>query len=192
MSGNPVGIGRFVLRCALALAPCYAAWYVASPAWAWLCAWGAKAFVAFFHPGLLGAPELHGATVAFVTSAEARTAAGAAGNLVAEANTLLYTHGAALFAVLMVAARAPWRAMPAGLVALLPFQAWGVAFDVMAQVAVRSSVSVAARAGFGEGEREVVALGYQVGALMLPVLAPVALWALFNRAFVAGLAGRAT
>ncbi|MGZ5033453.1 MAG: exosortase H-associated membrane protein, partial [Usitatibacter sp.] len=33
-------------------------------------------------------------------------------------------------------------------------------------------------------QREVIALGYQVGSLILPTLAPIAAWAIFSRHFI--------
>ncbi|MGZ5083389.1 MAG: exosortase H-associated membrane protein, partial [Usitatibacter sp.] len=37
------------------------------------------------------------------------------------------------------------------------------------------------------GQREVIALGYQLGSLILPTLVPVIVWAAFNRGFIEGL-----
>jgi hypothetical protein len=38
--------------------------------------------------------------------------------------------------------------------------------------------------------REAIAIGYQAGTLIFPSLVPVLLWAVFNRAFIAGLRPR--
>ena len=42
------------------------------------------------------------------------------------------------------------------------------------------------------GAREAIALGYQLGSLVLPGVVALMLWGYFNRRFVLGLAGRET
>ena len=93
----------------------------------------------------------------------------------------------AFFVALMLAARAPWWKILAGAALLLPFQGWGMAFDFLAQVGVRLGPEVAAQAGLAGWRTEAIALGYQVGALILPSLVPVVLWALFSREFIESL-----
>jgi hypothetical protein len=69
---------------------------------------------------------------------------------------------------------------------LLPFQAWGIAFDFLAQIA-RLGSDASAQAGLSGWRLEGVALGYQVGSLLFPSLMPVVLWAAFSRRFIEGL-----
>ena len=131
--------------------------------------------------------EQPGVDLVFVTTLEVQQATGQAALLVPEVNPLLYTFGLAFFVALMLAARAPWGKILAGAVLLLPFQAWGIAFDFLAQVGIRLGPEVAAQAGLSGWRTEAIALGYQVGALILPSLMPVVLWAIFNRPFIEGL-----
>jgi hypothetical protein len=180
-------IGRFALRVLAWLAPCFAAWFLlaswqARPA-AWI-GWGIARLCA--HP-IVEAVQFGPNAVTFLTSIAVRDPSGAAGTLVVEVNPLLYTYGTALFAALMLASRARIGAIAAGIAFLLPFQAWGIAFDFLVNVGVRSGPAVAQLAGIGGGWREAVALAYQLGALILPVLAPVALWAAMRRPFIASL-----
>ena len=70
---------------------------------------------------------------------------------------------------------------PRRLALLLPFQGWGIAFDFLAQVGIKLGPAVAAQAGLGGWRVEAIAIGYQIGTLILPSLVPVVLWAVFNR-----------
>ena len=95
-----------------------------------------------------------------------------------------YTFGSAIFVALALAARG-WR-QPAriaiGLAILLPLPAFGITFDGLRQLGVAPQLgTLLAR---GSGKREAIALGYQVGSLLLPTLVPMALWlALFPAAW---------
>jgi hypothetical protein len=84
----------------------------------------------------------------------------------------------------MLAARARWWQIAAGIAVLLPFQSWGIAFDFLAQVGFRLGPDISSRAGLSGWRVEVVALGYQVGSLLLPTLMPVILWGCFCPAYL--------
>ena len=64
-----------------------------------------------------------------------------------------------------------------GLLILLPFQAWGVAFEVLVEIGVKAPREAAVAAGIGDFERELLPLAYQAGSLLFPVLVPVGAWA---------------
>ncbi|MBC8022647.1 MAG: hypothetical protein H7Y14_05985 [Burkholderiales bacterium] len=187
MSAPALSVGRFVVRTLLLLPPCFAAWYFTAAYYAAVVGPLALQLVEPWRTGLVSALERSGFMLAFVTGVETRAAPGQVGFLVAEVNPLVYTYGLALFVALMLATRArPWK-IAAGAVALLPFHAWSVAFDFLAQVGVLSGPEVAMQAGLSGWRREAIALGYQAGTLIFPSLVPVLLWAGFNRAFIAGL-----
>ena len=73
------------------------------------------------------------------------------------------------------------RAAFARIVLLLPvcLAAWYLASPPLRQLQV--DPQVAPLLGWAPGVREMVAFGYQVGSLLLPTLAPVALWLAFAR-----------
>jgi hypothetical protein len=181
----------FVVRVVVLLPPSFAAWYFTAPYYAAILGPPALQFVEPWRVGLVTALERSGFMLSFVTSLETRSFAGEVGLLVAEVNPLLYTYGLALFVALMLGTRArAWKVF-LGAAILLPFHAWGVAFDFLAQVGVLAGPDVAARAGLWGWQREAIAIGYQAGSLIFPSLVPVLLWAAFNRAFIAGLRPRA-
>jgi hypothetical protein len=96
--------------------------------------------------------------------------------LTPEINPLLYTFGLALFLALMLADRVRWWKIPLGVVVLLPFQAWGIAFEVLAQC-MQLGPDVSAQTGLSGWRQVAVGVGYQLGALIFPSLVPVVLWA---------------
>jgi hypothetical protein len=178
---------NFICRTLLLLAPCFAGWFFIASYHAAVLAPLSLPLVEPWRVGLVSSIERTGATLTFVTGIEAGSSGGRIADLIVEVNPMIYSYGLALFLALMLASRARAWKIAIGAVALLPFQAWGVAFDFLVQVAVLSGPEVAARAGLAGWQREAIAIGYQAGTLVFPSLVPALAWALFNRAFIAGL-----
>lgn len=173
----------FVLRTFLWLPPCFAAWYVSAPYHTALVGGLARRLVNLLTPGTVSALERSGWDLVFVTTLKVYPSPGQAALLLPEVNPLLYTYGVAFLLALMLAERAKvWKVL-VGIAVLLPFQVWGVAFDVLVQIGVRLGADVAAQAGLTGWRTEAIALGYQLGILIFPTLVPVAVWAAFSRLF---------
>lgn len=181
------GIGGFILRTFLWVPVCLAGWYAVAPYHGVVAGWVARLFIDAFQSGLVEAIERDGRELAFVTRLEVHPTPETAGILVANVNPLVYTYGLAFFVALMLASRSWGWALLAGIAALLPFQAWGIAFDFLAQVGVRADSQVIAQTGLAAWKREAIALGYQMGSLILPPVVPVLLWGGFNRGFLVQL-----
>ena len=185
---RPDTIGRFALRVFLWLPACFAAWYFGARYLAPVVGVLSGILVEIFKFGLLTAVDRDGVELVFITSIEVHPTPDQTGVMIVEVNSLLYTYGLPLFVALMLAARAKASRILAGAALLLPFQAWGAAFDFLAQVGVKSGLQVSAQAGLIGWRAEFTALAYQLGTLMFPVLAPVALWVGFNQALLGRLA----
>jgi hypothetical protein len=180
-------VWRFALRTLAWLVPCFAAWYALAPWHARPIAWLGARGVDLFTRVSVSSTEFHGALVTFVTTMQVQVAPTQAGVLAPEVNVLVYTYGAAVLAALMLASRAPLARLVAGLLLLAPFQAWGVAFEVIAELALRTAPEVAAQAGIEGWRREAAALAYQLGSLIFPALVPVMAWAVLQRTYVEAL-----
>lgn len=176
-------IWRFALRVLAWLVPCFAAWYLAAPWYDRPAAWLARILIDLWRDGLVAGVELQAHLATFVTTLVAQDAEGRSGNLVLEVNPLVYGYGAPLLFALLAASGARWRRFALGAVILLPFQAWGIAFDVLAQV-LRTTPALAAQAGLAGARAEIAALAYQLGSLILPPLVPLVLWAWWERTYV--------
>ncbi|MFZ4480805.1 MAG: exosortase H-associated membrane protein [Rhodoferax sp.] len=104
--------------------------------------------------------------------------------LVAQADPAHYAYGLPLLLALLLASRSPhfFRRALAGYLMLLVPQAFSLIFEILRQITVAGG-----RAGalhIDQWQMEGIALGYQVGSLLLPTLAPVALWLHFERDFL--------
>jgi hypothetical protein len=174
-------VGTFALRTLLWLPPCFGAWYLGARLLAFFVAVPARILAELFKSGIVSAVERQGLDLVFVTSIELHPVPGQIGVLLVEVNPLLYTYGLPFFVALMLAARAKWWKILSGAAALLPFQAWGIAFDFLAQI-LRTGGDLSAQAGLLGWRAEAVALAYQIGSLLFPALIPVVLWVAFNRA----------
>jgi hypothetical protein len=166
----------------LLLPACLAAWYFAAPALAWI-------------PARLAAPVIGAAagpvsTIAareralvFGVTVEAPYRQGGAAQAAAEleVNPSQYTFGIAVFLALCLAARQSRRAgrIAIGCAVLAVLPAWGIAFDVLRQLGAAAALSPYLR--WGAATRDAITFGYQLGSLILPTLAPIALWIALNR-----------
>lgn len=186
MTAGTPAFGRFVLRVFLLLPLCFAAWYFTAPWHSAIAAGFARFFVALFNAALISATEQQAVDLVFVTRLQVQQAPGQLGVLAIEVNPLIYSYGLALFLALMLAARARWWKVLAGVAILFPFQGWGIGFDFLAQVGAKMGPAVAAQAGL-LGAREAIALAYQVGNLVFPSLVPVALFVAFSRPYIESL-----
>jgi hypothetical protein len=183
-------VGAFVVRLLLWLPACFALWALAAPYHASIAGGFAQIWVAFLAPGLLTTIDRSETSLAFVTTLLIHPAPGQDAILVPEVAARVYTYGVAMLMALMLAARARGWKIVAGLALLLPFQGFGLAFDFLAQVGIGLGPAVSAQTGFTSWQREAIALGYQVGSVILPSLAPVIVWAALCQPFIASLARR--
>lgn len=179
--------GRFLARTIAWLIGSLAVWYLAGRALAVPLALVARLVVAAFFPDWADEVERAGTTLALVSRLEVSGVSGGAPGSTAvlsfETDTLKYGYGLPLFFALLLAARAPrlLRKAVIGWALLLPVEVWGVSFDWLKQAAIDSDAGA-----FAPLAREAIALGYQFGYLVLPTLAPVLLWAVMSREFLAG------
>lgn len=179
-------LGGFLLRAIGWLLVCTPLWYAVSKFAAmpvmWLCTLASDTVM----PGWTRGVEQEGTTLTLLTSLRVMgmpgTPAGSIAVLSPTADFLIYGYGLPLLCALLLAARArhPLRKMLIGALALLPFQAWGVCFAWLKQIAL----TYGAQAGFPPVSQGLVAWAYQFGVLVLPTLAPVALWIALDRRFL--------
>jgi hypothetical protein len=172
-----------VARTLLMLPIFLAAWHFAGPVLSWV-------------PGKVAAPVI-GAMAGKVTSTALRdntlvysvaleTPYGQGPPRRAEADLEVlathYTFGMAIFLALSLAARESRHAgrIAIGAAVLLVLPAFAIACDALKQLG--GTPDLAPFLSWGPGWREAIALGFQVGTLLLPTLAPIALWMGLNRA----------
>jgi hypothetical protein len=185
-------IGRFLLLSIVWLAVLLPAWYWAAQ---WLAVppiWLAGTLMkALF--GWVDGSHQEGVTAVLNTLVQVRMpgprGADMLGELAPEVNYPTYGYGLVLLWAMLLAARTPrwWLKGLLGSVLLIPAQSWGICFQWLRDVVLLSGPAGAAYLNYPRWAGEVVAYGYQFGFLMLPSVAPILLWLLFNKRFIAAL-----
>ena len=177
----PLSLKQFILRLLICLPLAFIAWHFLADAVAWALSYPVDFFRSQFLNRTVVRVEVSAGLLVFPVRADAYSFGGKAVELLLEVDPRLYTYGAPVFVALMVAAGAKMRFLLLGLLLLLPFQAWGVFFDLLKQLAFPTVEGMPKNLGFEGLPREFIALGYQFGVLILPMLAPVVLAAAFAR-----------
>ena len=184
-------IGRFLLLSIFWLLLLLPAWYWAARWLAvppiWLAGTAMKALFSWvdgFHQ--------EGVTAVLQTLVQVRMKGAQGdvlGELAPEVSYPSYGYGLVLLWAMLLAARTEkwwWKGLIGSLL-LLPAQAWGICFQWLRDVVLLSGPSGAAYLNYPRWAGEAVAYGYQFGFLMLAPMAPILLWLLFNKRFLAAL-----
>ncbi len=102
------------------------------------------------------------------------------GQLVFAINAMKYGYGIALFIAMLLATPDKLgnklQNLYIGVLILLLVQVWGVTFDTLQTLTFKLGMGVAETLGTTPFIRELIALGYQLGYLILPAIAPILLW----------------
>lgn len=183
-------VGAFFLRALAIFVPLLALWYFARAWFVWPTAWFAGHVMQALFPDWVRGYAVNEAMMAletvFRTSQSEQLV-----QLSPEVNVSIYAYGLPLFVALLLASRARglWWKIPAGAIALVPFQAWSVCFAFLVAVAFNAAQVTSFTTGFGGAlQMNFFALGYQLGSLVLPTLVPLLTWAVLERRFIATVA----
>lgn len=190
-------IDRFLLRTLLWLAPMFVLWYVLAPLLLKPVAGWTHFVLGHGFPHAIAAVEQQGTMVdivtRFVTSAPAggSAPADARGQLVFTINALKYAYGLPLLLALTLAAPVPageklFRGVIGGLL-LIPVPVWGLACEALKVLVFDMDPAIAAQMGTTPVTRELLALAYQLGYLILPAVTPILIWAALHRDFLGEL-----
>ena len=190
-------IDRFLLRTLLWLAPMFVFWHVLAPLLLMPVAGWTHFALSHLFPHAIAAVEPQGTAVDIVTRfvmaapVDGSPPSGARGQLVFTINALKYTYGLPLLLALTLAAPTAWgeklyRAVMGGLL-LLPVPVWGVACEALKTLVFNMDPTVALQMGTTPLTRELLALAYQLGYLILPAVAPILIWAALHRDFLGEL-----
>jgi hypothetical protein len=187
MKVNPVY--RFLLSSILLFIALLAIWYMVARFLSAPLGPITKEIIDLFFPGLIlslqSVPDTR-AGIEFLTTLRQINALGQIDRFAIQVNPLIYGFGLPLFISLMVASKAKglaWK-LPLGAVILIIPQVWGVTFDFLLNLVTKVPRPVILELGIFGWKREFIALAYQLGTLILPIVTPVVLWVLMNRTFV--------
>ena len=179
-------LARFIVRVFAWLPVAFAAWYLAAPALMWPAALIVRLVAHATLADLVQAVEQSRATLVLVTTLGAASATARAAQVTVDVDMLLYAFGLPLFAALTLAAREPGlaRRLAIGYAAMLPGIAFGALAEFLKTVAITAGPALAQQTGFTAWQRELIAVAYQLGSLILPTTVPAICWVLTHRAFL--------
>ena len=158
----------------------------------WLSTWTLDLII----PGVISETLGYGRELQFATTitvAAQNAPPGTIAEIVVPVNVLMYSWNLPLLLGLLFAAEDRFFSLSRlsiSYVALLPFQTWGVVFDVLKTLTIQAGPEVAEKVGISGWGREAIALGYQFGYLMLPVIAASSIWIALNRPLLTTLLTR--
>jgi hypothetical protein len=182
---------RFLIFTVLWLAPAFVLWYALAPLLVMPVAVWTHVILSHGFPQAIAAVELQGTTVEIVTRfvvappPELTAPPDAQGQLVFAINVLKYTYGLPLLLALTLAAPTAvgdkaYRVFMGG-VLLLPVPVWGLACEALKVLVFQMDPAVAQQMGTTPLTRELLALAYQLGYLILPTVTPILIWAALHR-----------
>jgi hypothetical protein len=105
-------------------------------------------------------------------------------------NPLIYSYGLPLVAALMLATpgEGKWLNVLWGVLLMLPVEVFSMVFSVLKTLMFDVGTAFQTQQGISQTGADAVALGYQVGTLLLPMIAPLIIWMALNRQFIIQLA----
>lgn len=192
-----LAIDRFLIRTALWLPPAFTVWYLLGSFLLMpIAGWTHLVLRQGFGYAIV-AVEQQGNLVEIVTRfvmaapAEGATPSSSVGQLVFALNALKYTYGLPLLVALTLAApnsigEKLYRAVM-GVVLLLPVPVWGLACEALKVLVFQVDPAIAEQMDTTPLTRELLALAYQLGYLILPAVMPILIWAALHRDFLGNL-----
>ncbi len=179
---------RLVVRLLLWLPTVFLAWYLLAEYIIVPVGWFTSWILAVIAPGKLEMVSTSGRLLALESNLRLQAPDGQMGYLLLEINPLVYCWSLPLLLSLTLAVshrEKVFRRILGAYLGLLPFQAWGVAFDFLRRTTLHYGPGISAQMGFSPLGHEIIVYGYQFGSLMLPVISASSLWILMHRRFIA-------
>lgn len=191
MSVEPIlTVKGFLLRVLIWLPISFVLWYYLTPAIVYLVSLLSKSVLSLVANEAIVNVEPHENVLHMVT-AFAKDATNT-GKLVFVVDVMKYAYGLALFPAMVLATPKPWKDkfqdLYLGLLIIFIFIIWGVTFDTMLTLVFQLGKGIGEAMGTTPFTRELIALGYQLGYLIIPAITPIILWFTMNQAQVIKLA----
>lgn len=105
-------------------------------------------------------------------------------------NPLIYSYSLPLVASLMLATpgRDKWLNLFWGVLLVIPAEIFSMLFSVLKTLTFDVGKAFQVQQGLSQNGADLIAMGYQVGTLLLPMIVPLIVWVALNRAFIVRLA----
>jgi len=185
----------FLLKIILWLPLAFLVWYLLAPAIIFLVAMLANILLPTFVPHAIQGVEQHFLMIDIVTqfSVPGEGAdADRSGDLIFSVRAMKYGYGIPVLLAMILATPGKNGARIVkfawGFLILLAVQTWGVSFDAMVIMLFKLGPEISGQLRTTPLIREFLALGYQLGYLILPAVTPIVIWFVQNQDFVQELA----
>lgn len=105
-------------------------------------------------------------------------------------NPLIYSYSLPLLAALILATPSPhkWSKLLWGILLILPTEIFSMTFSILKTLTFDVGAAFQIQQNISPTGADFIALGYQVGTLLLPMIAPLIIWVALNRDFLLHLA----
>ena len=182
----------FIMKVFLCLPACYWAWYALAEVTTLLVVYLTEPLLQLAFPKLIGSIEQVGhlvEVVANVTVAPQNVPRGMVAELPIPVNPLIYSYGLPLTLALILASPLIYiktlRNILISIILFLLIQIWGVSFEALKVLFLQTPPKLIGNARLLSWQLDIIALGYQLGVLILPAVTPIIIWVLFYRDFIA-------
>lgn len=189
---------QFLLKTLLWLPVCFVGWYWAASLFSWPAIQLSDLLLPLMLPGVMEGVEQNGYMVDIVTQLNVQAANGQTGQFVFEFNALKYGYGFPLILAMMLAT--PYSLysklddITYGLGVVVLAQAWGIIFEALSSLLLKTGNEITAQVDAllpytnSEFFLNFVALGYQLGFLILPAIVPIVFWIMRHKGLLERLA----
>nr|WP_221893985.1 exosortase H-associated membrane protein [Bathymodiolus japonicus methanotrophic gill symbiont] len=124
--------------------------------------------------------------IAEVTVASQNVPKGMVAELPIPVNPLIYSYGLPLALALILAFTRTLRNIIISILVFLLIQIWGICFESLKVLFLQTPAELLGNIKLPGWQLDIIALGYQLGALILPAVTPVIIWVWFYKDFIAG------
>jgi len=181
-------LSGYFLRVLLWLPVFFALWYFLSGFFNIVPGLASQWLANLLHDGLVVQIESAGRNIDYITSLTIQAAdGGGMGYVVVTLNPLIYSWNIPVLLALCFGVHdslfSNARVIIA-IAALFPLHTWGLTAELFTTVLFRQGTTVAEQVNYSGWQLEAVAMAYQFGYLMLPVIGAVSIWFLANRQLV--------
>jgi len=177
---SDISVKGFLFKIIIWLPLTFVAWYFLTPAILYIVAMLTKSILMLIASHAIVDIESQNRVLEVITQFASSNKGMDAGALTFSVNAMKYGYGLALFTAMILASpdklSSKLQNFYIGALILIIVQVWGVTFDILITFVFKLGRGIGETMGTTEFTREVIALCYQMGYLILPSVTPILLW----------------